>query len=146
MNVQIAKDNYSFYLLNFLNEGDELTYDWSLSKSYSLILGKGKVTIEVETREGIGIFDIAPITPITMTAQQESILFSAFLLDDDVIMNELFPNSTVLEQLRASSSHLAAIEESTSFEAITERFSFDGLSSPTTFSLLDLEYLTLGAI
>jgi hypothetical protein len=146
MNVNIAKDEYSFYLINLLSAGDELTYDWSLSRSYSLILGRGKATINSETRTAPGIFNVAANTQITISAEEDSVLFSVFLLDDDTLMGELFPTGTTLSELRASTSFLIDLEESLSFESITPELSFSGLSSPGTFSLSDLNTKVLGAL
>ena len=146
MQVYVAKDAYSFYLLSFFNSGDELTYDWGLAKSYSIVVGKGKISIGSEQRTGVGIFDIESNTPITMIAQEESIGICAFLLDDDDTMNSLFPNNSTLNQLKETSSKLIELEEELGYESITPKLSFDGMNSSVTFSLADLESKVLGAI
>lgn len=146
MNVYVAKDDYSFYIVNLFNEGDQLTYDWSLSKSYSMILGKGLLSINSNQKSAISIFNIESNTQIVMNAQAETITICSFLLDDDVIMNDLFPIGSTLTQLRNSSSYLIEMGEVLEFEKITPVLSFDGLDSSITFSLSDLNTKVLEAL
>jgi hypothetical protein len=137
MNVYIAKDNYSFYILNLFNEGDQLSYDWSLNESYSILVSRGTVSINSKSRKAVGIFDIQPGIEITMNAETEAMTICSFLLDDD-IMSELIPNASTLTQLRNSSSYLIETEEEPTGR-MTPQLSFDGtISSPATFSLSDL--------
>ena len=148
-NIYAAKDNHSFYLLNLFNSGDQITYDWSLSKSYSMIVGKGAVSIGSENRSAVGVHNISPGTQITMNANVESIAFCCFLLNDNAVMQELFPTASTLTQVKGSDSHLIEIEDVLSMEKITPELSFSeewAVSSPITFSLSDLESKVLGAL
>ena len=91
------------------------------------------------------MFNINPGIQVTMNAQQaKSIAFCSFLLDDDVVMNELFPTSSTLTQLRNSSSNLIDIRETLEFEKVTPTLSFDGAS--LTFSISDLNAKVIGAL
>ena len=140
MKVYVAKDDYSFYLIGlFDNQADQLNFDWSLSRSYSIVLGEGSVSVNGTTKAGIGIFDINPETQVTMIAQEaRSIVFCSFLLDDDAVMNELFPTGSTLSQLRNSSSNLIDIQEALDFEKVTPTLSFDGDGTTTTLSIADI--------
>lgn len=146
MNIYVAKDNYSFYIISLFNEEDQLTFDWSLSKSYSMVLGKGSLSINSKPKAAIGIFNIEPNVQIVMNAQTEAITMCSFLLDDDTIMNDLFPAGSTLTQLRNSSSNLIEIGESLDFEKITPVLSFDGEGSITTFSISDLNTKVIEAL
>ena len=144
MNVYVAKDNYSFYILSLFNQGDQLTHDWSLSKSYSVLVSKGTVSINSNSRAAIGIFDIQPGVQITMTADTEAMTVCSFLLDDDLLA-EVVPDASTLTQLRSSSSYLIETEEEPTGR-MTPRFSFDGESSPATLSLSALDAKILGGL
>ena len=144
MKTYVAKDNYSFYIMNLFNQGDQLTYDWSLSKLYSVLVSKGTVSINSNSRTSIGIFDIQPGVQITMIAESEAMTVCSFLLDDD-LMAELVPNASTLAQLRSSSSYLIETEEEPTGR-MTPRFSFNGESSPTTLSLSALDAKILGGL
>jgi len=47
-NVKIYKDDHSFHIFNLIDYGEEISYDFSLSRVYSVVLGKGIVNIETD--------------------------------------------------------------------------------------------------
>tara|TARA_R110000824_G_scaffold49838_23_gene139727 strand:+ start:5590 stop:6036 length:447 start_codon:yes stop_codon:yes gene_type:complete len=146
-NIYVAKDNHSFYIMNmFSTAGEQITYNWSLSKSYSVVVGRGKVSIDSDAKSSIGVHTIAPNTQITMESYGESIAFCAFLLNDDTSMGELFPTASTLTQLKTSSSNLIELAVNLPAERLTPQLSYTGMTSPVTFSLSDLETKVLGAI
>ena len=144
MNVYVAKDNYSFYILSLFNSGDQLTYDWSLSKSYSILVSKGTISINSNSRKAVGIFDIQPGIQVTMNAETEAMTVCSFLLDDD-LMNELVSDASTLTQLRNSSSYLIETEEEPTGR-MSPQLSFDGENSLATLSLSDLDAKILGGL
>ena len=146
-NIYVAKDNHSFYIMNmFSTAGEQITYNWSLSKSYSIVLGRGIISIDSDTKSSVGVYTIAPNTEVTMKSHGESITFCAFLLNDNTTMSELFPTSSTLTQLKSSSSNLVELAENLPAERLTPQLSFTGMSSPVTFSLSDLNTKVLGAL
>jgi hypothetical protein len=136
MKVYVAKDNYSLYIMSLFNEGDQLIHNWTLSKSYSVLVSKGTISINSILREAVGIFDIQPEIQIEMTAESEAMTVCSFLLDDD-LMAELVPDASTLTQLRSSSSYLIETEEEPTGR-MSPQLSFDGENSPMTLSLSEL--------
>lgn len=150
VNIYVIKDEYSFYVMNlFENIGDQITYDnWGLSKSYSVVVGKGCVSVDSITRSSVGIHKVDANTPsVVMQAQEpNSISFCPFLLSDDTMMSDLFPTGTTKTQLINSTSNLVDLAVDLPAERITPQLSYSGMTSPVTFSLSDLETKVLGAI
>ena len=124
-NIKLLKDSHSFYISNLIGVGEQIQYDWSLSKSYTVIIGTGVASIgtdvtPVATRTAVGLYRVPAGEKLicSSSGQQPVISLALFSLSDDTMMQELFPTGTTLTQLRASSSHLTSFD----FENATYKF------------------------
>ena len=150
-NVYVTKDNSSLYLTNLLEAGDQIQYDWSLSKSYTVVTGKGVSELslgssnETFSCQAVGLHRIPPGETLSITAAegQQCIFICPFLLDDDTTMNELFPTASTLTSLRSSVSYLIPTTDLTTTDwsgALTYS------SGNKTFTLADLDTAVLGGL
>jgi len=132
-----------------LEAGEQIQYDWSLSKSYTMVTAKGKSNLILSSSNmphvcvAIGLHRIPPGESLTVSATEQTIFICPFLLDDDVSMNELFPTTSTLTSLRASSSYL----NPTTDNGVEDHVELDyGSSGNTVFTLSDLDAAVLGGL
>ena len=148
-NVYVTKDENSLYLTNMLETGEQIQYDWSLSKSYTMITGKGISNLLLTPSNmphvcaAIGLHRIPAGEKLTVTATEKTIFICPFLLSDDVTMNELFPTASTLFALRASASYLIPM---TIWEAVDTSGLLDYGLGNTIFTLMDLDAAVLGGL
>ena len=150
-NVYVTKDDSSLYLTNLLDVGDQIQYDWSLSKSYTVVTGKGVSELSLGSSNetfscyATGLHRIPPNETLTVIASegQQCIFICPFLLDDDTTMNELFPNASTLASLRASNSYLIS---TTDLTTVDSSGSLTYGSGNKTFTLSNLDAAVLGGI
>lgn len=150
--VHVAKDDHSLVLINLLADiGDQIIYEWTLTKSYTVVVTKGAVTIENlsssinTTREAFGLYRVPSSETLVVTATEEQTNFLAlFRLDDDDTMNELLPSSTVT-LLRAATGNIIPFVSS-----INDVVEHSGILSYTsgdqTFSLSNLDLAILAGV
>jgi hypothetical protein len=148
-NIYVTKDGSSLYLTNMLEDGEQIQYDWSLSKSYTMITSKGTANLLLipsnieHTCVAIGLHKIESGNQITVTATGQTIFIIPFLLNDDATMNELFPDTSTLTSLRASSSYL----NPTIDNGVDDHVQLDyGSSGNKIFTLADLNTAVLGGL
>ena len=144
-NIKLIKDDHSFYIMNLLDVGERISYDWTLSGAYSVIVGKGKVSIGTDITASknitaLGLYKISSGEKLICDSieNNQSIFVVPFLLDDDVIMNELVPNSTTLDQLRNSSSYLMSFDFENYAFRLGPQESYDAISGNITLSISDI--------
>ena len=149
--IQLAKDDHSFYIMNMLDIGEQIQYDWALSQSYSVIISSGVVSIGTDvttpaTRTAIGLYRVPPGEKLicTSTAQQ-AVFLTPFILDD-AIMEELFPIASTLSQLRGSSSYLTPFVFDDRILKVGQQLVYNTTPGNITLSLANLETKTLGAL
>jgi hypothetical protein len=150
-NMYVTKDQSSLYLTGMIENGDQLQHNWSLSKSYTLIIAKGSASItdsssSVHSRDAIGLYRVAPNENLNLTSTGDAgpcIVICPFLLSDDTTMNELFTDATTLASLRNSSSYLI----DTTDLVVTKRTDvLTTVSGNLIFSLTDLDSAVLGGL
>ena len=84
-NIYVTKDDSSLYLTNFLEAGEQIQYDWSLSKSYTVVTGKGVSELslgssnETFSCQAVGLHRIPPGEEITASATGKTIFIVPFL-------------------------------------------------------------------
>ena len=144
-NVKVAKDNKSFYLIVMINALDTITMDWALSKTYSVVVSDGEVSIKKqgpnEIRNGFGLYRV-PIGEkfeCTAATTKDSVLLIPFLLSDTASMTELIPNATTRAALLAHSKYLVPLTTDTADYKYTAAFPF--ASGDTTLTLENLDAL-----
>ena len=148
-NIYVTKDNSSLYLTNFLEAGDQIHYDWSLSKSYTMITAKGIANLLLMPSNmshictAIGLHRIPPDEEITVSTTEKTIFIFPFLLADSTTMNELFPNTSTLTSLLASTSHLIPTTDLVTSDH-SEILTYG--SGNKTFTLADLDTAVLGGL
>ena len=148
-NVYVTKDENSLYLTNMLEAGDQIQYNWNLSKSYTMVTAKGKSNLLLTPSNtphdcmAVGLHRIPPGETLTVTATEQTIFICPFLLSDDVTMNELFPTTSTLTSLRVSTSYLIPTTDLTAVD-------YSGLltygSGNKIFTLTDLDAAVLGGL
>lgn len=147
--MYVTKDQSSLYLTGIIEDGDQLQYNWSLSKSYTLIIAKGSASItdsssSVHSRDAIGLYRIAPNEELNLTSTSaQCIVICPFLLSDDTTMNELFTDASTLTSLRNSSSYLI---NTTDLVATKTTDTLTSVSGNLVFSLADLDSAVLGGL
>jgi len=148
-NIYVTKDEYSLYLTNMLEDGDQIHYDWSLSKSYTMVTAKGMSNLLLTPSSiehacmATGLHRIPPGESLTVTATEQTIFICPFLLGDATTMNELFPTSSTLVSLRASISHLIPTTDLI-INSNSEMLTYG--SGNKTFTLADLDAAILGGL
>ena len=112
-NIKLYKDNNSFHIFNLLDYDESVSYDFSLSKPYTVVLGTGNVSIGTDQTpssniESIGLYRVSSGEKLNCSSIDNSRVgfCVSFLIDDSVLMNELVPNSVLLAQLISSNSNL----------------------------------------
>tara|TARA_R110002020_G_scaffold378281_3_gene589349 strand:- start:851 stop:1312 length:462 start_codon:yes stop_codon:yes gene_type:complete len=116
-NIKVYKDDHSFHIFNLLDYNESISYDFVLSKAYSVVLGKGIVNIGTDKTssnklEAIGLHNISAgekLNCASIENTRASFVVSV-LLDDASMMSDLVPNGSLLSQLISSSSHLTPFE------------------------------------
>lgn len=148
--MYVTKDQSSLYLTGIIEDGDQLQHNWSLSKSYTLIVAKGSASItdsssSVHSRDAIGLYRVAPNENLNLTSTggAQCIVICPFLLNDDTTMNELFTDETTLASLRNSSSYLI---DTTDLVATKTTDILTTVSGNLIFSLTDLDSAVLGGL
>lgn len=149
-NMYVTKDQSSLYLTGIIENGDQLQYNWSLSKSYTLVVAKGSASItdsssSVHFRDAIGLYRVAPNEELNLTSTGggQCIVICPFLLSDDTTMNELFTDTTTLASMRNSSSYLI---DTTDLVATKTTDTLTSVSGDIIFSLVDLDSAVLGGL
>ena len=148
--IYVTKDSASLFIVGLLESGEKSEFDWSLSKSYTTIVGAGTgsfaTSVSDETiRPALGLYRVAPSEKLKITAIAGSrcTFICPFLLNDDVVMNELFPTTSTLTSLRASASKLISLSE-TPLNYRSGLLSYD--SGNIIFTLGDLNTAVLGGL
>jgi hypothetical protein len=147
--MYVTKDQSSLYLTGIIEDGDQLQYNWSLSKSYTLIVAKGSASItdsssSMHSRDAIGLYRVAPNEELNLTSTSaQCIVICPFLLSDDTTMNELFTDASTLTSLRNSSSYLI---NTTDLVATKTTDILTSVSGNLVFSLTDLDSAVLGGL
>ena len=145
-NIYVTKDDTSLYLTALLEDGDQVHFDWTLSKSYALILAAGALDINsTQSHQSICVYKVEAGEQVSTTATGQSMFVCPFLLSDDTTMNELLPTTSTLTSLRASTSHLIPTTDMTITEC-SETLDFDSASGNKTFTLDDLDAAVLGGL
>ena len=148
-NVYITKDGFNLYLTNMLDDGEQIQHNWSLSKSYTMVTAKGTSNLLLSPSNmphvcvAIGLHRIPPGETLTVSATEQTIFIIPFLLSDDVSMNELFPTTSTLTSLRASTSHLVTTTDNIVADSISLNY---GSSGNKVFTLADLDASVLGGL
>mgnify|MGYP003322297073 CR=1 FL=1 len=150
--VHVAKDNHSLVLINLLADiGDKITYDWSLTKSYTIVITKGAATIQNvsgtinTTREAFGLYRVPPSEDLVVTATESQTNFLAlFRLDDDDTMNELLPSSTVT-LLRAAAGNIIPFISSLN-DVVNHSGILSYISGDQIFTLSNLDLAILAGV
>lgn len=116
-NVKVYKDDHSFHIFNLLDYNESISYDFVLSKAYSVVLGKGIVNIGTDKKssnklEAIGLHNISAGEKLKCAAidNTQAVFLVSVLLDDVTMMNDLVPNKLLMSRLISSSSHLTPFE------------------------------------
>ena len=145
-NIKVYKDNNSFHIFNLLDYGETLSYDFSLSKAYTVVLGVGNVSIGTDKTpsrnlESIGLYRVSAGEKLNCDSVDRSrVGFSvSILLDDDVLMGELVPNASLLSRLLDSESNL------TKFNVVVPEYkigpieNYDSVPGNVILTLNDIE-------
>ena len=149
--IKLAKDDHSFYIMNMLDIGEQIQYDWALSQSYSVIISSGVVSIGTDvttsaTRTAIGLYRVPPGENLICTSiAQQAVFLIPFILDD-AIMEELFPIASTLSQLRGSSSYLTPFVFDDGILKVGQQLVYNTTPGNISLSLAGLETKTLGAL
>ncbi|NRA13580.1 MAG: hypothetical protein HRT57_16685 [Crocinitomicaceae bacterium] len=133
-----------------LDIGEQIQYDWALSRSYSVIISSGIVSIGTDvttpaTRTAIGLYRVPLGEKLICTSTQQAVFLTPFILDD-AIMEELFPIASTLSQLRGSSSYLMPFALDDGTLKFGQQLVYDTTPGNISLSLASLETKTLGAL
>ncbi len=151
-NIKLLKDSHSFYISNLIGAGEQIQYDWSLSKSYTVIIGTGVASIgtdvtPVATRTAVGLYRVPAGEKLICSSSGQSVISLAlFSLSDDTMMQELFPTGTTLTQLRASSSHLTSFDFENATYKFGETLTYNESPGNAIITLSNLNTKTLEAL
>ena len=144
-NVEVFKDDHSFYIINLINTGEQLQYDFQLSKSYTVLIGKGVASIGTNStaaanRTAIGLYRVPANEKLICSALNSEPVFavSLFALADTTAMQELIPNSTTRTQLLSSSSHLTSFRFQDTMVKLTPTYTYNTVSGNSVITLSDL--------
>ena len=90
-------------ITHLIQEGEQIDYDWSLDRSYTLLVGKGNIEIG-GTKNGSSNFISNGVTPgiyvvpddhlLAVTANEDSTFITLFRLDYDDVMDQILPAET----------------------------------------------------
>ena len=152
-NIQVYKDHHSFYIVNLINTGEQIQYDWSLSQSYPVVIMAGEVSIGTDvisasTRKSLGLFKVPAGQKLTCSASAgaPAFTFCPFVLSNDTVMSELFPTGTTLTELKNSSSNLGSIEFSNVRQVVGHKMVYDSSPGNATITLPNLNTIVTGAL
>ena len=144
-NIQVLKANHSFYIINLFDANEQIQYDWSVSKSYTVIVGTGTVSIGTDitpaaTRTGIGLYKVPAGEKMICSAEGGTPAFtvSLFSLADSVIMPELFPTGSTLTQINSTSSNFIDFAFENSIYKVGNQFTYNTSPGNVTITLNDL--------
>ena len=144
-NVKLFKDSHSLYIVNLINTGEQLQYDFALSKSFTVLVGKGVASVGTDStaatnRTAIGLYRVPPNEKMICSALSgEPVLaVSLFVLSDSTIMQELIPNSSTRNQLQSSSSNLISFDFQNDMVKMTEQYVYNNTIGNSVVTLSDL--------
>ncbi len=145
-NIKVYKDTYSFHIFNLLDSNESLSYDFSFSKLYTVILGTGDLSIGTDQTsssnlESIGLYRVPINEKLNCTSinNAKAAFTVSFLLDDTVLMNELIPNSSIRSQMLSSDSKLTEFHKDFSNFQATPKLNYDETPGNSTITLSDIE-------
>ena len=78
-------------IMNMLDPGETLEYDWSIDEDYSIVLVEGSVSINDTTLEGVQEYRIQPNENLSVTGagNKRSVFISLFRVDNDEIIDQI---------------------------------------------------------
>ena len=78
-------------ILNILDPGESLDYDWSIDEDYSIVLIEGSIVIGENTLTGISEYRVQPNEQLSVTGAGDirNCFISLFRVDKDSTMDQL---------------------------------------------------------
>ena len=89
--AKLVFNTQTLAIMNMVDPGETLNYDWSLDEDYSVVLVEGSVSIANTTITGVNEYRVQPNQQlsITGTGDSRSICISLFRVDDDNVMDQI---------------------------------------------------------
>ena len=78
-------------LMNMLDPGETLEYDWSIDEDYSIVLVEGSISVNDTILEGVQEYRIQPNENLKVTGvgTERSFFISLFRVDNDEVIDQI---------------------------------------------------------
>ena len=89
--ARLVFNTQTLAIMNMVDPGETINYDWSLDEDYSVVLVEGSVTIEGTTLVGVNEYRVQPNEQLSATGAGDtrSIFISLFRVDKDSTMDQM---------------------------------------------------------
>ena len=89
--ARLVFNTQTLAIMNIVDPGETLNYDWSIDEDYSVLLVGGAVTINGTEVSGVNEYRVQPNEQLSITGagSSRSICISLFRVDDDNVMDQI---------------------------------------------------------
>ena len=89
--ARLVFNSQTLAIMNMVDPGETINYDWSIDEDYSIVLLEGSVTVNGNVLEGVIEHRVQPNEQLSMTGTGDtrSYCISLFRVDDDTVMDQI---------------------------------------------------------
>ena len=89
--ARLVFNTQTLAIMNMVDPGETINYDWSLDEDYSVVLVEGSVTIGETTLTGVNEYRVQPNEQLSATGagDSRSVFVSLFRVDSDSAMDQM---------------------------------------------------------
>lgn len=89
--ARLVFNTQTLAIMNIVDPGETINYDWSLDEDYSVVLVEGSVTIGETTLTGVNEYRVQPDEQLSATGagDSRSVFISLFRVDSDSAMDQI---------------------------------------------------------